>query len=512
MDEKSLTYKTFKNISYGVVGYVWGLAFAIFVTPVIVLKLGVENYGVYMLVLTVSSLMGLFDLGIGTILVKYIAEYHASGEEKKLKDLMYSFNTILLVMSIFSLVVHSLVGYWAYIFFPSATISRDYYFIIFFLQGLISFVGGLSALFVITPTAVQRFETSTKLGIASMTLSNLTILLLVILGYDLRAIFLSQLIFAIIFAFTYRRNAQKLLPVAMLKFAWVWSEIKNAYKFGLATYMSNAANSALTYFDRLLIPIFLGPSALSYYTLPGNVASKIPSVVGTLSGIIFPVISGLNGVKDIEKIKNIYKRAFHLLTVVSFSVTISIVLFANKIMLYWLSVDFALKSTVVLIILAFTYCLLSLGGTLNAFLLGLSKTKFLFQASLFMAVTNIVLLFILLPKFGIIGAAWAYLISVLPIIYMFYYVEKNFFELSGRFFYYSKLLAKLVFVSIPFVGLCEWVFLPMVNSLKALIILGPLSVLSYLLIYRLFRFYDREDMVAINNFIMIIVRKLKFTK
>lgn len=512
MEKQSLTYKTFRNISYGVVGYIWAFVFALFITPVIVLKLGAEMYGVYVLVLTVTSLMGLFDLGIGQILIKYISEYHTVGNEKRLKDLMYSFNSILLGLSITGLMMFFLIGYWADSLFPSSVVSSREYFIIFALSGLISFVSGLNSLFAMVPVALQRFDYSTKIGLASMTLSNLTILLLVLSGHKLKAIFLAQLLYSILFFIIQRHYARKILPLAELKFSWAWVEVKNAYKFGIATYMSNAANSALTYFDRLLIPIFLGPSALSYYSLPGNVAAKTPGVINTLSGVIFPIISGLHGLHDMEKIKNIYKRALNLLTVISFAITISIVLFANKILLYWLSAEFASKSTTVLIILAFTYYLLSLGGTLNSFLLGLSKTRFLFQASTVMALANIALLLLLLPKFGIIGAAWAYLISVFPIVYMFYYVEKKFFDLSGRVLDYLALYFKLAIASVPFVIICKLVFLPLTHSLKTLIFFGPASVISYLVIYRVFGFFNREDVAAINAYFNLIFNKFRIAK
>ena len=512
MDKQSLTYKTFKNISYGLFGYVWTFVFSIFITPVIVFKLGVETYGVYMLVLTVNSLLGLFDLGIANILVKYIAEYQAANDEKRLKALMYSFNSILLASSIFSLVVLAAVGFWAKIFFPSDTISAGYYFTVFLLSGLVTFVSGISALFSIVPVALQRADISTKLGLASLTLSNLSILLLVVLGYGLKGIFLSQLFFGLLFFVIYRYYARRILPTAELKFAWEWAEVKKAYKFGITAYMSNAANSALTYFDRLLIPIFNGPAALSYYSLPGNFAAKTPGVISSISGIIFPMISSLNGLKDMEKIKNIYTRAFNLLTVISFAVTVSIVMFSNKILLYWLNADFAAKSTNVLIILTWTYFFLSLGGTLNFFLLGLSKTKFLFHSSLFMALFNVGLLFLLLPKYGIVGAAWAYLISVLPIIYMFYYTERHILDLGNRFFDYFKLYFKLALVSVPFWIISTFAILPLVKSLKMVILFGPVSVLLFLFIYRVFGFYDQKDIKLIDTFVWGFLKKLRIVK
>lgn len=512
MDKQSLTYITFKNISYSLVGYVWGFVFSIVITPIIVFKLGVENYGVYLLVITVSNLTGLLDIGIGQMLVKFISQYTASGEARRLKDLMYSFNLLIFGTSLVILAVFAVVGYWAKIFFPDLALTREYYFTLFFLAGLISFFGGLNTLFATVPVALMRGDISIKIGLANLTLSNLTILLVVVLGYGLKGVFLAQLVFSVMLLLTSRHYAKKILPSAELKFAWVWEEVKCAYKFGVATYMSNVANSALTYFDRLLIPIFFGPSALSYYSLPGNIASKVSVMNNTLSGTIFPMTSGLHGLKDMEKIRHIYKRAFNLLTVVNFAMVISIILFANKMLLYWLNADFALKSTTVLIILSATYYLLSLGGTLNLFLLGLSKTNFLFKSSVLMAATNIILLFFLLPKFGIVGAAWAYLISVLPIIYMFYFMEKKILGLSGRFIDYLKLYTKLGVVFVLFAVVCKWGILPLVNSLKSVIVFGPLSTALYLFIYWVFGFFEKEDVNAIKLFILSLTKKMGHSK
>mgnify|MGYP006910075023 CR=1 FL=1 len=118
----------------------------------------------------------------------------------------------------------------------------------------------------------------------------------------------------------------------------------------------------------------------------------------------------------------------------------------------------------------------------------------------------------MLPKFGIVGAAWAYLISVLPIIFMFYYVEKIFLELSDRFVYYLKLFLKIALVSGLSAFLCKWAILPLVKGVGSIIFFGPFSVLLFLLVYGLFGFYDEEDIKAIRDFVVISVKKIKFAR
>lgn len=509
MDKQSLTYKTLKNTSYNLIGYLWTFIFVIFITPLIVFNLGVEIYGIYILVLSINALIGTFNMGIGNTLMKYISEYEATNKEKNLKNLLYSFNSVLLVIGIFTFVSLALIGYLASELFPSSAITSKEYLFIFFFSGLTSLMGSLGTIFRIIPHALQRFDIEIKIGMASLTLSNLTILSIILLGFGLKTIFMFQFFYSIIFFFIFKNFSKKILPIAKLKFAWDWSELKKAYKFGISSYVINLSNTALTYFDRLLIPIFVGPVALTYYALPGNVASKGPDLASTFSATLFPMISGLNGLKDIEKIKNIYKKSLNMLTVLLFGTTISIIIFANKILLFWLDADFALRSTNILIILAITYYFITLGNLLKSFLLGLTKVKLLLYSSLSIAVFNFLLLLLLLPKFGIIGAAWAYLISVLPIIFMFYYTEKYIFKLNNRLSDYAKLYTKLIITSFVFIFLSKLIIIPLTINLVVLLFLGPFSVFLYLLIYRLFGFFDKENLEAIDNFILIIFKKIK---
>ena len=67
MDINSLSYKTLKNVSYSSISYGWTIVFAVFITPIIFFKLGVDYYGVYIFVNTVASLMGLIDLGFSLL-------------------------------------------------------------------------------------------------------------------------------------------------------------------------------------------------------------------------------------------------------------------------------------------------------------------------------------------------------------------------------------------------------------------------------------------------------------
>ena len=62
---------TFMKISHYVI------AFLMF--PFIIRHVGVEDYGIYLLVGAFVGYFGLLDFGVGSALVKYVAEYNAKG-------------------------------------------------------------------------------------------------------------------------------------------------------------------------------------------------------------------------------------------------------------------------------------------------------------------------------------------------------------------------------------------------------------------------------------------------
>ena len=146
-------------------------------------------------------------------------------------------------------------------------------------------------------------------------------------------------------------------------------------------------------------------------------------------------------------IKNLYIRSMRLITVISAAFTITFIVFAYPMLEFWISEDVANKGSDVLIVLAITSFVLAITGPLSNFLLGMGKLKLLSITSVLTAILNIILLFILIPKFGILGAAWAYLLALIPYIYLLYVTEYSYLELTFRKAHYLKLIKGLLVTS-----------------------------------------------------------------
>lgn len=512
MEKDSLKYKSLKNASYNMFGYAWSIIFAIGITPIIVFKLGIKEYGIYIFINTLISLLGLIDLGITTAATKYIAEYHGAQEHSKLKSLIRSLNSIYLIIGAVGLLIFITAGLVGYHFFEAQIPDPSIYLPLFAIAGFIFFINSINSIYVLIPQALQRFDISTKIGLVHLTLSQVTLLILVMLGFGLPVLFLSQLIFTVLLSGVMLYVSKKIMPLAELSFGWDKVEIIKCYTFGLGATISATANSSLTYLDRLIIPLFMGPTALTFYTLPGSIAGKVPGITNNISAMIFPMTSSLSGTGEKESISKLYIRSFRLLTIFGTAMVTSIIFFSYEMMRYWLNEEFAVQSTSVLIVLALTNFILCLAGPLSSFLLGLGKVRFMIISSIVMAVLNIILLVTLLPHYGILGAAWAYLLSLLPVGYMMYHTEKHFLDLSNRARYYIVLSSKLLLTTAVAYIITNYGLLPFVHSFNAILFLGPLSVLIFLALYKVFGFYEDEDWNDLSRFTHLAFERLTFKK
>lgn len=504
--------RTLKNASYNFFGYVWPIGLAIFTTPFIVHQLGTRDYGIYIFINTLIGLMGLLDFGLSTSVVKYVTEYYSQKEEAKLKNLIYSLNSLFLLIGLVGLILASSASYWVGFFYPDKILDYSEVPILFILAGLLFLAGCLNGSFPSIPISLQRFDITNKIGFLSLNFSVLGTVWLVWQGYGLIEIFILQLVIALILILINIRIGKHLVPYLQYRFAWDKEEIINIYRFGFKVFLSTIANSLLTYLDRLIIPIFLGPSQLTYYGLPGNISSKIPGASNALAGVIFPVAVEFNILNNHKKLQSLYRRSFRLLLIISCAICFSIIFLAEPIMREWLGEDFAKNSAGVLIILALTNLFLAMSGPLSNFLLAINRIKLLIITNIIIAIINATLLLLLLPRFGIMGAAWAYLLSVLPILYMFYYAEKHLLNLPKTGWYYPKLLAKISLVTVLAFLINKIIIINLIISLPTLVIFGPTAVLIYLGLYRIFNFYEPEDLADIQHFGLTAINRLLFLK
>lgn len=510
--------RAFKNISYSLLSFSWPVLIAFIVTPIIVNHYGIKEYGIYIFISTLVSLAGLLDIGFASAVSKFVAERHGGNNKEGLKNLFKTANTIFFFIGILgaAFIISSI--FIGLITFPGElTTSYEAYIPAFIYAGILFFINSVNSLHVIIPTAYQRFDVGAKIGLTFITVQQLGILTVIFFNGSINTLFLFQTVLMFIFYFIYKKYTAQVIDEDERRFLWKYGwdkgEALSSYKFGVISFINNLAGVSLTYLDRMIIPLFLGPSNLTFYSLPGSVTNKIPTFSMTLSSVVFPMASHFEGQGNREMIKNLYIRSVRLITIISASVTLTFIAFAYPLLEYWISKELADKATGVLIILALTNFLLAVISLLNNLLLGMGKLRALITASVFTALINGVLLVILMPILGIEGAAYAYLFALVPYIFLIAKTEKDYLQLKERASHYIKLSLQLITTSLVVYLIDIYCIKPFITNFLLVLIASAFSCLLFIVTHYFFGFFEKEDTDDIFNFIkkQIPILKNKLT-
>ncbi|HLM00984.1 MAG TPA: oligosaccharide flippase family protein, partial [Pyrinomonadaceae bacterium] len=107
---KSTSRSIAKNVFYGFTSWILPFVLTFFATRLIVKSLGEHEYGIYSLVLGFIGYSFVFS--IGRAITKYVAEYQASGESEKIKDVISATFFINLVLGLTGILAVFLISGW----------------------------------------------------------------------------------------------------------------------------------------------------------------------------------------------------------------------------------------------------------------------------------------------------------------------------------------------------------------------------------------------------------------
>ena len=194
--------------------------------------------------------------------------------------------------------------------------------------------------------------------------------------------------------------------------------------FGFYVVLANSISMINTQIDSLLIGHFMNETEVGYYAVAVVLIQGItllPSAVQKVSG---PIIASYHGKKEYENIKNVIKKTL----VKTFLITIflsTLLAILGKFLIGILFTEEFLPAYIPLLILLIGYSiyapLISVGGALS----NIGKVNILFRIDALCALMNTILNIILIPKFGIIGAASATSLSLMiTVVVNLYFIKR----------------------------------------------------------------------------------------
>ncbi|MDK2789583.1 MAG: hypothetical protein PWP15_90 [Methanothermococcus sp.] len=244
-----------------------------------------------------------------------------------------------------------------------------------------------------------------------------------------------------------------------LKF-WRWL-LKEAIPFGLGgIFISIYFN-----IDSVMLSAMKGNIYVGWYNAPYKLILILLSVPAIYTASILPTIS--KNFNNINNLKKIYSTSFKFLFSMSLLIFVEIYLFAGDIINFIYGIDYK-PSVTALKILIFVIPIMYLTYLSGSFLSVTGKQKYLCNVVMLNAIFNVLLNYLLIPRFDILGASLATVLTeLIGLFLMVYCIIKYFFKLSAIDLMLKPLFCGgLVFlISYMLKESVDWIFLSIFGSL-----------------------------------------------
>jgi len=462
------------DISWILIGSVVNLSIGFLLSIFLARWLGVADLGLYRMVITIQGIAGLFTaFGIPGALTKYVAEY--KNDINKLSQIITSGITSQLIFGMAtSILLCALSGILASIFsMPQLAHLLRILAIAFpftsLFQSLIGSLNGLRemrtyAYLVISQTALMilfiAILTSLGLGVQGVVFG----IVLSMIGGCIGGLYISRRLLSLNFR-GYTQNAKRLIS------------------FGSLMFGANALSVIATYTDVILIGYFLMAKDIGYYSIAIILSNLLLSLPQAIQMITYPATAEYWSQNNSAALQRVIDKSMKYSACILLPVGLGIGFFAKEIVTLLYGQDFipaALPLCVLLIARVIRgSTAVPIGGSFS----GIGRPDLALKIDAISVGTNVVLNALLIPRFGIMGAAIATTTSLLLGNMIFFALIPRVMKLKIDFKWFAQAIGLAAIAVALFWGGSNFI---------SHYIVGGVILLAYVALV-LMRFITRED-------------------
>ncbi|HEX8286864.1 MAG TPA: oligosaccharide flippase family protein [Pyrinomonadaceae bacterium] len=442
------------NVFYGFTTWVLPLALSFIATPIIVKALGESDYGIYALVLGFIGYS--FTFSIGRAITKYIAEYRATGETEKIRDVVSATFFINVAIGLFGVISIFLSSRWfVENVFKIDETEQNKTVTALILAAIIVFFTMLNQVFSAVLQGIHRFDVYSKIFNASSFALLCGNLIFARFGFGLLSLLVWNLFVICATCFVYTIFAKKLLPEFGISFSFDRRMLGMVLKYSSGVIGYQVLANLLLLFERGWIIRKLGAESLTYYVVPMTLALYIHGFISSILLVLFPLASEFK--EDKPKLLRLYTKATKIVCLLVVFMGTTLIIESERFLKIYLGNDFAERSSQLLIIHTITFGLAAISTVAWQMVEGLGYPNYNFAVTAICVAIGLTLMIMLMPVYQDYGIALARLAGFSIIFLSIYYVENWIFG-RVQVLFWTYLIGKLA-VAALICGIIEKVLL-----------------------------------------------------
>jgi O-antigen/teichoic acid export membrane protein len=334
---QDLGLKVARNTAFNAAGRLWVMAVNFLVTPYLVLKLGDERFGIWAFVTVLVGYFGIFDLGLGVALIKYVAEFHAAAQHKLLNAAINSAFTAMMLLA--GLMVGTGVvasGRLLHLFKIAPQNYSEARFA--FVGALLLLLGqALLGVFQSVLNGLQRMGWFNLIAIITSIPSTAGVVLVLHRGYGLRALTINNAIVFVLSAFLTVVFVNRACPQFRFNPLQVdKTMLRRLLSFGGQMQITNIGALICWHGDKMMIAAFLNMALVTTYELGYRIAMAARTLPSFLLTALMPAVSEANIHQDPSVIQRLFDLGSRYLALGTIPMMVLFACEAPLIMMAWM--------------------------------------------------------------------------------------------------------------------------------------------------------------------------------
>lgn len=402
-----------RSALWNALGQGFPLLVGVVALPAIIRGLGTPAFGAFQLAWAVLGYFALLDLGLGRATTKFVAEYVAKGDTKRIWDAVTGSLAVQAVLGVagalaLAALVPFLIGHTFRIPPDLVPDVRRAFYLLPFAVPIVLLGSSLSGVL----QAVQRFDLVNLVqGVTGAATYALPVAVLS-RGGGVAAVVAAVVGTRVAALLWYALLVPRELPPRPARSRVDRELLRRLLSFGGWVTVSSIASPFMVYLDRAVLGSVLTLSAVAYYTAPYDIVSRLSIVAASIIPPLFPAFSALDGTGDRRRLAGLFLRAAKLLALATAPVVLTVILLAKPALHLWLGPDFAANSTLLTQLLAAALLVNSMAQLPYALLQGLGRADLPAKFHLLELPVYAGVLWLGIRWFGTAGAAGAWLLRV----------------------------------------------------------------------------------------------------
>jgi O-antigen/teichoic acid export membrane protein len=382
------------------------MAVAFFMSPFLVRTLGDAQYGIWVLILSVTGYMGLLDAGLKVSVVKFVASLAAAGDDKALGSVISTALAIYAVLSGVLLAVSVAAGFalGALVEMPSdlRAVSQ---LVLFIASGTLS-VTLLASVFNGFFAGLQRYDITNAVGIGTTVIGAVLIWLAVTEGFGIVGLGVVHLILQSAAGLLLWRIAVRFRPKLRVGTSQVsLAMLKKLYGYSFFVLLNSLAMLLLFRSGELVAGTLFGAAAITYFAIGGMLVEYLGRIVGSMTQVLLPLASSQHILGDDSGLRSVLLLSTRACLAIALPACTAFILLGTQFIARWMGPEYASVSGPILTVLAIARLVWLAQSGAGNILLGGGRHRQLTFITGVTGIVGIILAILAAGRYGLIGVA-----------------------------------------------------------------------------------------------------------